>query len=381
MRLRIEPVSPVYIGSGEKIGKFEMLIRGDKTYVLDFDKLMSKNNFVEYFVANIDIILEPSKKDIALEKIFKALKMNVEDYTKFVFQTIMDEESAKTLQISKFIHSANRRYIPGTSIKGALRTMLIKATSLREKMTRKFGDNNSVNDIRKNAIESELVGFPQQSIFKFLRVSDSTFIDSRYINVKKVEIIHLSNVRAQIPQFIEAWLPENNTDGQSNSVEVTVEFKNDLYRLALEKRNISRICAIPELAAILTQKDKFIAAMKKANNEVIRIEKEKISKLKDFSDQNRQQIKKVLQTFYDDIEAQNEQLQDSFFLRLGGHTGFYSKTIFEKPLSGELVRFLGRFGYRNLNMNEFPITTKIVWLSPSPNEVKPLGWVKVTVLD
>lgn len=62
MRLRIEPVSPVYIGSGEKIGKFEMLIRGDKTYVLDFDKLMSKNNFVEYFVANIDIILEPSKK-------------------------------------------------------------------------------------------------------------------------------------------------------------------------------------------------------------------------------------------------------------------------------------------------------------------------------
>lgn len=223
--------------------------------------------------------------------------MNVEDYTKFVFQTIMDKESAKTLQISKFIHSANRRYIPGTSIKGALRTMLIKATSLREKMTRKFGDNNSVNDIRKNAIESELVGFPQQSIFKFLRVSDSTFIDSRYINVKKVEIIHLSNVRAQIPQFIEAWLPENNTDGQSNSVEVTVEFKNDLYRLALEKRNISRICAIPELAAILTQKDKFIAAMKKANNEVIRIEKEKISKLKDFSDQNRQQIKKSTPNF------------------------------------------------------------------------------------
>ncbi|MDM7320605.1 MAG: hypothetical protein P3W91_002615, partial [Fervidobacterium sp.] len=108
-RMIIEPISPVFIGSGEKVGKFETLVDGGKTYILNFDKLMENDEFVESFVEKMDEILNPSTKDGALKEIFDKLKINIGDYSHTSFPTIKDKNGKpKTLQISRFVHTAGR---------------------------------------------------------------------------------------------------------------------------------------------------------------------------------------------------------------------------------------------------------------------------------
>lgn len=374
-RMIIEPLSPVFIGSGEKVGKFETLVDGNKTYILNFDKLMENDKFVAFFVENMDKVLDPSTKDGALKAIFKHLNLSVEEYSHTSFPTIYDKNGKpKTLQISRFVNTAGRFYIPGSSIKGAIRTALIKAN---ESFAKRFEStlNVSESDLKNkvNKIEDNIFGSAQLSPFKALIISDSSFIDKNYMKFKKVEIIHLERPNQDIPQFFEVWLPEQRNTG-SNKVESRITFKADVLNKLLSQ-NGARKEAIDYLMKVFESEENFIKTMKEAARILIEMEKKKINT-------SNYQQKSELLNFYEKISKINNETKNGFVLRIGGHSGFYSKTAYRRFLQPAQVKVLkSLFGYRKVKETNFPVTTRIVKLSESPKDILPVGWIKVELLD
>uniref|UniRef100_A0A7V4KCS3 CRISPR system Cms protein Csm5 n=1 Tax=Fervidobacterium pennivorans TaxID=93466 RepID=A0A7V4KCS3_FERPE len=374
-RMIIEPLSPVFIGSGEKVGKFETLVDGNKTYILNFDKLMENDKFVAFFVENMDKVLDPSTKDGALKAIFKHLNLSVEEYSHTSFPTIYDKNGKpKTLQISRFVNTAGRFYIPGSSIKGAIRTALIKAN---ESFAKRFEStlNVSESDLKNkvNKIEDNIFGSAQLSPFKALIISDSSFIDKNYMKFKKVEIIHLERPKQGIPQFFEVWLPEQRNTG-SNKVESRITFKADVLNKLLSQ-NGARKEAIDYLMKVFESEENFIKTMKEAARVLIEMEKKKINT-------SNYQQKSELLNFYEKISKINNETKNGFVLRIGGHSGFYSKTAYRRFLQPAQVKVLkSLFGYRKVKETNFPVTTRIVKLSESPKDILPVGWIKVELLD
>ena len=382
-RMIIEPISPVFIGSGEKVGKFETLVDGKNTYILNFDKLMENDKFVAFFVENMDKILDPSTKDGALKAIFNRLKMNIGDYSHTSFPTIYDKNGKpKTLQISRFVHTAGRFYIPGSSIKGAIRTALIRAN---EAFAKRFENtlNVSESDFKNrekikekvdkiDKIEDNVFGSAQLSPFKALIISDSSFIDKNYIEFKKVEVIHLERPKQGIPQFFELWLPEQGNTG-SNKVESRITFKADVLSKLLQ--NGARKEAIDYLMQVFGSEENFIKTMKEAARILIEMEKQRISA-------SNYQQKSELLNFYNTLSKINNETKNGFVLRIGGHGGFYSKTAYRgflQPKQVKVLKFL--FGYKKVKESNFPVTTRIVKLSESPKDILPVGWIKVELLD
>jgi|GEM_PF-1216957 len=383
-RMIIEPLSPVFIGSGEKVGKFETLVDGNKTYILNFDKLMENNKFVVLFVENMEKILDPSTKDVALKAVFKHLNLSIEEYSHTSFPTIHDKNGKpKTLQISRFVNTAGRFYIPGSSIKGAIRTALIKTN---ESFGKRFEStlNLSESDLKNrektkevlvkvNKTEDNVFGSAQLSPFKALIISDSSFIDKNYMKFKKVEIIHLERPKQGIPQFFEVWLPEQRNTG-SNKVQSRITFKADVLNKLLSQ-NGARKEAIDYLIKVFGSDENFIKAMKEAARILIEMEKKKINT-------SNYQQKSELLNFYEKISKINNETKNGFVLRLGGHGGFYSKTAYRRFLQYSQVKVLKvLFGYRKVRETNFPITTRIVKLSESPKDILPVGWIKVELLD
>ncbi len=380
-RMIIEPISPVFIGSGEKVGKFETLVDGNKTYILNFDKLMENDKFVALFVEKMDKILDPSTKDGALKAIFNYLKMNIGDYSHTSFPTIYDKNGKpKTLQISRFVHTAGRFYIPGSSIKGAIRTALIRAN---EAFAKRFENalnvseselKRKVNEIENKVdeIENNVFGSAQLSPFKALIISDSSFIDKNYIKFKKVEVIHLERPKQRIQQFFELWLLEQRKTG-SNKVESMITFKADVLSKLLQ--NGARKEAIDYLMQVFGSEKNFVDTMKNAAQILIEMEKQKISA-------SNYQQKSELLNFYNTLSKINNETKNGFVLRVGGHSGFYSKTAYRgflQPKQVKVLKFL--FGYKKVKENNFPVTTRIVKLSESPKDILPVGWIKVELLD
>ncbi|MEJ5258517.1 MAG: type III-A CRISPR-associated RAMP protein Csm5 [Fervidobacterium sp.] len=368
MRLKIEPMSPIFIGSGEKVTKFEMLIRGDRTYILDFDKLMNDDKFVEEFVNRVDRILNPSEKDKALEDIFRKLNINIDTVKKHDFKTIIDKKTGKprTLQIHTFISSAGRKYIPGSSLKGAIRTALIK-----QYLSDKFAKHL---ESRYRNVENEIFGDAKKSVFKFLQISDSTYINSKFIAFKMYRILNILKQKGSIPQFLEIWLPKKVTNiPEENYVECTLEFKTSWYRKNQSAGTIRAEGKITHISSTLEDKQKFIAIMKEIAKNSIEREKTRISQM---IDKNAQQ---QLMRFYDELSKENQK-DNVFVLRVGGHSGFYSKTAFTKPLTQAQIETLRKINrHWKFNPAMFPVTVRVVDVNAST--IMPLGWLKVTVTN
>jgi CRISPR-associated protein Csm5 len=376
-RMIIEPISPVFIGSGEKVGKFETLVDGGKTYILNFDKLMENDKFVAFFVENMDKILDPSTKDGALKAIFNYLKMNIEDYSHTSFPTIYDKNGKpKTLQISRFVHTAGRFYIPGSSIKGAIRTALIKANEAFAKRFENALNTPNVSKSEVNKIEDNVFGSAQLSPFKALIISDSSFIDKNYIKFKKVEVIHLERGEQRIPQFLELWLHDLKNTG-SNKVESRITFKADVLSKLLNQNGAMK-AAIDYLMQVFGSEKNFVDTMKEAARILIEMEKQKIS----ASNYQQKGELRELMNFYNTLSKINKETENGFVLRIGGHSGFYSKTAYRGFLKRDQVKVLKiLFGYKKVKEDNFPVTTRIVRLSESPKDILPVGWIKVELLD
>lgn len=189
-KIKIQTISPVHIGSGRDLsrgGDFceGKATSGNETYpvlgIIDPRKIMSLigTQNVEAWVAAID-------RGIPTEDFLKRYKPQVRlrDYTSRRLDTLNVKLNGTTLK--EFMHNASGiPYIPGSSIKGAIRSALLASIVKDIEIT--GGDIR--NQGGKSLMESKVFGStPYTDVFRCLQVGDAYFHDTPTIALEMVSL-------------------------------------------------------------------------------------------------------------------------------------------------------------------------------------------------
>lgn len=190
--LQIQPLTPIHIGSGEEVMPYEYIIdENGKYYRIDLFELLN-------------ILPAEKRKELVdiMEKDLVQLRSSIQSYnwqdsvyyqgeTSNSFASDYSKNikrSANDLAINEFINSKMRPYIPGSSLKGALRTAYIhkygKGINYRISRNRNgfFNVRGSKNEVQK--IEQRTLNYRNffGDPFQTVKVSDSS------LNIDNIEI-------------------------------------------------------------------------------------------------------------------------------------------------------------------------------------------------
>lgn len=202
---------PLYIGSGKTINKKEYYFDEDskKVYFFDFAKLFKgivdrklEDKYQEYMLnakAPMDLGGFFRKNGVGIMDVKKLADYSVDA------SNVCDNRRGvffKGKDINIFIkESGNRNYIPGSSLKGAIRTaLLVDEISSNDRKYAKFEDEvfkarNNTSQVKRNAKEIESTAFnnmeknkkkksdPVNDVMASVRVSDSEVIPNNYMTL------------------------------------------------------------------------------------------------------------------------------------------------------------------------------------------------------
>ncbi|OOC45560.1 type III-A CRISPR-associated RAMP protein Csm5 [Thermosipho sp. 1074] len=354
---KIEILTPTVILSGDKIKSFEIIKDGNKAFVVDFDRLIrNEENFMN-FVINYPEILGDRNNFL---NTLKRLNINYKNYIKNEIKGYIKGNT----EVSEFVKTAGRPYIPGSSLKGAIRTFLIKGTQFQGEYEKKFqylleSKKDNKKDIKKlvKNIDLKVFGKAVMSPFKLLKVSDSNYLEYNDLKITNIQVYHLLKNKTVLDLYAE-YLDSGKVLNGTIKIDDFEKYGNMDFILRHYYKD-------PRLI--------FNDFVKNINLGVKRyIEKEK----EIVTEQGIEDLKRSYNMLEDKLNNLNE---NQFLLQLGFSTGFYSKTIFVKNLEAKQVRFLKSIlGKRKKNYKPefFPLTRRVV---KKDGVMQPLGWIMVTL--
>lgn len=176
--LKCEPLSPIHIGSGEELQAYEYVIL-DRLYKLNLDRFLDslskdeQEKVLDFIERNIIAF-----RDFVRERYKGGIEAEVTDYSvpikpdvKKLYESKIDDPQ-NVLAVKLFQRTGSRPFVPGSSIKGAIRTAVLfsfyssKKSSLEALNKRAF---------KSNFWEGKLLNYsnPQADPFKAVKFSDS----------------------------------------------------------------------------------------------------------------------------------------------------------------------------------------------------------------
>lgn len=375
MEANIKVLSPVHIGSGEKYTASEYVKSKAKTKKGNVLNIIKRIDVSNYFIS-----LDDDRKDEFLVALSNP-NFNLKDFDSKISNDFMKYRSinkakndiAPTQEITEAIKTLNELYIPGTSIKGAIKSAILYyeiddelISEIARNVIRNNGrvDNRSYNTFMENIFTSKKVQMrsrvqpAQKDIMKFLQVSDSSTIKSPTVyDVATVMAsfryghneFYSRNKRTHEPtlSFLETIQKGNNLSFSLNNNYDSKVFS----KLGLEDKK-----HLIELSNI--KKSIYVFSKSLINYELEFAENYNIS---------------YLEKFYHNLEKQNT--LDSPVLKIGAGSGFLSTTVglkikkYDERLFDKI-----RDGTRGKTYDyEFPKSRKITQVGGMP-----LGWVKIS---
>jgi len=272
--------------------------------------------------------------------------MNAGD-VKSYYDNLQNENVDSQLLVTPFIRSARKIFVPGSSIKGAIRTAYISELC-------KDGINE---DIRQNSLlmegnvlkcnkELEKNGKVQikfdveKDPFKALKMSDSSLLTVEGI-VEKVEVMS----KDKYGKF--------NADNMKD-LKIFAEFIDSGVEIDMEARLDTRYFSVPNGLGVTFSFDDIMNSCKAFYKRVLIHERDKF--FKEFD----KQINTHISELYDEFLKLNEE-PNSFLFRIGKHSG-------RNSLSLNLINKKGKE----------PKSRKLIL---KDGEYLPVGWIKVTVSE
>lgn len=207
MNYEITIISPVHIGTDKNITPFEFAHVHDKFVVLDMNALLTENpNRAE----DLNCQLAKDALHFALSDFLSDKELNNPAYWKYCAtldpstKAVLQQElrKAKNMDIDEQIKSTadSQLYLPGSSLKGALRTAFAYATLQQNDALL----NNLKQRLRKvdwrnpDEAVNELIFWgarkdPKYDLFKILRISDSSTLpaNEHTLDIGKMKILSL----------------------------------------------------------------------------------------------------------------------------------------------------------------------------------------------
>ncbi|WP_126994071.1 type III-A CRISPR-associated RAMP protein Csm5 [Thermosipho globiformans] len=348
-KYKIEVVTPVAILSGEKIQRFEIVKDGNRTFVLDFERMIrNEQGFVDILIKNPLLFQNPEE----ILNIFRRFNINYKNYIKYEINDYM----RKNYEINEFIKSNGKPYIPGSSIKGAMRTNIIRGSKFCGNYIREVNSAIKNNNYRINSskIEKNFLGDSYKSPFKFLRVSDTNLLEKKFLRVKPIEIYNLKTKRKVMNILYSEVLPEKTV----LHGEINLGFYDYLLDFPFKDEYMN-----------LDILEDFILKLKSGVEKYINDE---ISIMKENHE-------KGLLDFYRSLQSYKLK-ENQVLLPLGFSTGFYSKTLVGKLRREHVIYLKKVLGRRAIKYDPslFPKTRRII---NDGGAMKPLGWILMTITE
>lgn len=384
-KYKLETITPVHIGSGETLNHIDGYYANGRWYRIDLDKVLA------HPTTDINALTsEMSQRDFRWRDYFSRHNIDAADLSTY---NILCAQSPETVDIREAITSVgNRPYIPGSSIKGAIRTALL-SDLINSDENRKLYDDSSKHlnrEIDKGAPSRRSQDFPARQIenlafgkdpnhdlLRALQVSDTEPLESDAMAIETAWTVTL-NQNNQLVQKIEG-----NTE-YKNCVEViqgrqsltfTLKIDDLLFREHEKKTlNFSNVQekTLRELADVC----KFESDVLMQNEQYF------------FEDYSYTEIANR----YDQLAGLNSRLSEgAFMLQIGWGTGYRANTVSASLTEGEdapvdIMALRERYGLGRSRSNqrqpydarEFPKTRRILYRGQNP--AAPLGWVKISPL-
>lgn len=251
-KISIETLTCLHIGSGETLQYgldfFEGKYGGDTVVaVTDLRKLTELVG-----VENVTRLTAAFERKQNVPDIVKTLcpRVKIEDYTKRLLYKWYDNTPGNELK--EFIHDGmGRAYIPGSSIKGALRTCVTAAIAGKKGKSLQYSILNDFGKPQTSRVEGSFFGAdPNSDIFRFLRVGDAIFFeDSELIEA----VVRMVNVNEREKQSFwdtsKPMLVNVLADGLTSSFEMKIDSVQ--YRFTKERwpkgTDLKKINPLPDM--------------------------------------------------------------------------------------------------------------------------------------
>lgn len=346
--------SPVHIGCGDSYIETDFILKNNRIKFIDYDSLF---RIVEFDYSKLEKLIKIAEEGEVKNKILEVVgisedKIPISREIKFV-----GKEPKRSLKIQKHIQTNGKAYIPGSSIKGFIRTALLfkflqdnpeilekHLRIIKEDLDKDKSDRKKFDAKKKEIgkkLEREVFGNqPTTDALKYLRITDTSPVNETVV----YEVRILGNPQS-IPLYLECIPPQVTLKCDILIEEKFYNTDGKIGRIDLEKVVEAVRCFVKEL---------------------IRTEKEYYKDYKKFPSE--------ILDFYRKIVVKDA-------LRLGHSTGYLSKTIgailieeFEDEFE-ELRKKLG--------MGINPVTRRMVENFPKTRRITsenlPIGWLSYEV--
>ena len=368
-KVRLATLSPLFIGAGNEhmLSPYSDYVKcGDWLTYIDTGKLQEAMQgdaaLIDAFVKGMRQF-DNNQASFELEDfITETLGRRIED---FAIRRVRIEGDCKKAQIRRFVATAGKPFIPGSSLKGSIRTAVLVDWLLNRKDGEPALDKIRVA-VKKNNQEALEAMNPEQAcfgsishdVFRHLRISDSVPIDVSHLMVGEMKRVALPSKKKKqqqsaIPQWSEMIVPSVET---VCSISMTTPLEPTGFDF-LDHQSVS------ELFSIVNR-----ISLESCQRELDELER--FGKFRDFTG------------FYENLEQQLLSIKpDEAIIRLGGgktwHDNSIGLSIDNEEFGAEIlfkqyIQLL--MGIKTL---PFPSTRSAIVKNNQP--VDPTGWVKLTI--
>ena len=386
-KYKLETITPVHIGSGETLNHIDGYYANGRWYRIDLDKVLAHPN--TDFNA---LTSEMSRRDFRWINYFSHYNMNGTELSTY---NLLCSQNPKEVDIREAIKSVgNHPYIPGSSIKGAIRTALLSDLISNED-NEKLLNESSAHLNRKidegmpprhkrdypPAQQIEKLAFgedPNHDLLRALQVGDTEPLESDALAIETAWTVTL-NQEGELIQKIDGNREYKNyveVIQGVKSLTFTIKIDDLLFRDSAKERlnfNDLQEKTLREMAEVC----KF------ETNMLMEDEQDFFSEYHYTEIANR----------YDQLIGLNTRLsKGAFMLQIGWGTGYNANTVTslftqgdDPPVDLMALRERYRLGRSRSNQQnpydsrEFPKTRRVLYRGQNP--AAPLGWVKISPIE
>lgn len=374
MNYKLEVLSPVHIGTGKSLTPLEFILDND-FIAFDLPRLCQKNPKRGELIAQ-----EMMKRDTRSCTLSDLLEpAEIKDTNLHCYRTTLSLAVRKLLR-GKEVNQAtkspcHRIYIPGSSIKGALRTAVaynvFKSNSaILQSLLNKPFDDFVTKEIFRGAEENAT-----HDVFRAITVTDSIPQDPAAVLELVAEKVLSIGINAegigritQSRDEFKHWFSFYEAVKEGTTFQGKIEFNNNVIN--------SKILGWKNHQYSLTL-DYILQCANNFAKEICSWEKNYFGKVERNVD-----VSRIL-SFYGKLEREIEHIKEhSCYLSIGHGSGWHKLTagmLIEKSLTSEAFKKFRKNNKLASNRLDFqlPKTRKLVMLDERP--FAPFGWIKLIV--
>jgi len=347
MNFKFETLTAVHIGSGEILSPYsDYVFDNGFVYYLDHDllvkELIKRPNSDELLERFIMVVKNQAKGSSSNRfKLKSFLEEAGLDYKNCALKKVKVHDEVR-VEIQKHISTSGQPYIPGSSLKGAIRTALIC-----------FFPGISEETLRKKSgyIGEDIFGKFGDDVLKYLHISDTTPFKDENLAIAKFCRFNLETLKRTIP-IVREVIPK----GSATTFNIKTTAREGNVKEGFAFLNAGK-------------EDLLLEIINRYSVKNIEIELEQLKKY-------RNNVTNDIIGFYTGLleEINKADSKKEAYLRIGSGKTYYFNSIAQKLPKSNLHQIISKT-FKKANPNLFPKTRTFIF-EGEYSEVP--GWVKIT---